>query len=68
MNTDASRRLAELETTARHASDRYRLYRARAYGSGATSPERLRDLERQSQRAESRLQRAKLAMGELTSR
>ena len=30
-------RLAELAAEARHASERYRLYRARAYGPHATS-------------------------------
>ena len=56
---DLGRRLAELEAGARHARDRYRLYRAKAYGPRATSPGRLRDLERQANLAESRLERAK---------
>ena len=52
-------RLVELEAEARHACDRYRLYRARTYGPGLTSPGRLRELERQARFAEGRLERAK---------
>jgi len=55
----ADARLAELEAEARFASDRYRLYRARVVGSSPTSPGRLRELERDCRRAESRLRRAK---------
>ena len=53
-----NRRLVELEAEARHARERYRLYRAKAYGPRLTSPVRLRELERQSKLAESRLDRA----------
>jgi hypothetical protein len=54
-----NRRLVELEAEARHAHERYRLYRARAYGPRLTSAGRLRELERQSKLAERRLGRAK---------
>jgi hypothetical protein len=52
-------RLVELEAEARHSRERYRLYRAKAYGPRLTSAGRLRELERQSKLAESRLERAK---------
>jgi hypothetical protein len=51
--------LAELEAEARYARERYELYRARAYGPRLTSAVRLRDLERKSKLAESRLDRAR---------
>ena len=51
--------LAELEAEARYAQERYRLYRARAYGPRTTSPARLRELERRSNLAESRLDRVR---------
>jgi len=51
--------LLELEGQARHADERYRLYRAKAYGPRLTSPAHLRQLERESQLARSRLERAK---------
>jgi hypothetical protein len=50
--------LEELATMARHARERYDLYRAKAYGPRPTSPGRLRELERECARAESRLSRA----------
>jgi hypothetical protein len=53
--------LAELEAEARYARERYQLYRARAYGSRLTSSARLRELERSSELAASRLDRAKSA-------
>lgn len=53
-----SRRLEELTAEAKHARDRYRLYRARVHGPGATSPGRLRKLERASNMAEGMLRRA----------
>jgi hypothetical protein len=46
------RRLAELETEARHASEPYRLYRAKVYGPRLTGFGRLRELERESELAE----------------
>jgi hypothetical protein len=52
-------RLVELEAEARYARERYQLYRAKAYGPRMTSPARLRELERQSKLAGSRLDRAK---------
>jgi hypothetical protein len=60
---DGAGRLAELEAAARHASERFRLYRAKAYGPHPTSVGRLRELERESKRAESRLQAAKTTQG-----
>jgi hypothetical protein len=51
-------RLAELEAQARYARERYQLYRAKAYGPRLTSRGRLDELERQSKRANSRLERA----------
>ena len=47
------------ENEARYARERYQLYKARAYGPGATSPVRLRELERAWQLAEQRLHRAR---------
>ena len=58
-NGESSRRLAELEADARHASERYRLYRAKAYGPRLTSAGRLRELQRESEFAKRRLQRAR---------
>ena len=52
-------RLVQLEAEARHARERYRLYRAKAYGPRPTSAGRLRELERESSLAASRLERAK---------
>jgi hypothetical protein len=54
-----SSRLVELEAHARHARERYRLYRAKAYGPRLTSAGRLRELERESKLADSRLDRAR---------
>ena len=54
-----SPRLVELEAQARHARERYRLYRAKAYGLRLTSAGHLRQLERESNLAASRLDRAK---------
>jgi hypothetical protein len=55
----SSRRLEELEAEARHARDRYRLYRAKLHSPRLTSPGRLRGLERASSMAEGMLRRAK---------
>jgi hypothetical protein len=60
---DPNRRLAELEAEARYARERHRLYRAKAYGPRLTSAGRLRDLERRSQFAQTRLDRARAAEG-----
>jgi hypothetical protein len=54
-----SLRLADLEESSRYARERYRIYKAKAYGPKLTSPERLRRLERESQLADRRLERAK---------
>ena len=55
----STRPLAELEAEARYARERHELYRAKAYGPRWTSAGRLRELERRSKLAESRLDRAK---------
>ena len=60
--------LVELEAEARYARERYRIYRAKAYGPRPTSPKRLRELERQSTRAAARLDRAQGEQELLTAR
>jgi len=55
----SDQRLEELEADARHASDRYRLYRAKVNGPSPTSTGRLRELERESERALRSLARAR---------
>jgi hypothetical protein len=52
--------LRELEAEARHARERYQLYKARSYSSRLTSNERLRELERRSRLAQRLVDRAKL--------
>jgi hypothetical protein len=52
-------RLAELAAEAKHARNRYRLYRAKLHGPRPTSPGRLRELERASNMAEAMLRRAR---------
>jgi len=52
------REIDELRAEARHARDRYALYRAKAYGQRVTSPTRLRALERAADDSEARLRRA----------
>ena len=52
-------RVAELTTEARFARVRYDLYRARIYGSGQSSPTKLRRLEHASRFADARLKRAR---------
>jgi hypothetical protein len=59
--------LAELEAEARYARECYELYRARAYGPRLTSAGRLRELERKSKLAESRLDRARADQQRLAS-
>ena len=54
----SSRRIDELQVEARYRRERYDLYRAKAYGPRATSPARLRELERACQAAEARLRHA----------
>jgi hypothetical protein len=51
-------RLAELKAEARYRRERLALYRARAYGDGPTTADRLRRLEQASESAEHRLRRA----------
>jgi hypothetical protein len=53
------RDLARLEAEARYHRERLSLYRARAYGSGTTTPARLRELERDAEFAERRLRTAR---------
>jgi hypothetical protein len=55
--------LRELEAEARYARDRYRLYKAKSYSSRLTSHQRLRELERRSNLARGRLDRAKRSLG-----
>lgn len=50
--------LAALRADARYARERFDLYRAKSYGMHATSPERLRELER---RATETLERLRFA-------
>ena len=52
-------RLTELAAEAQYARERYRIYRAKAYGPRQTSPQRLRELEKRSKLAEARLDRAR---------
>jgi hypothetical protein len=51
----SAQRLQELRAQARFARERYDLYKARAYGPRLTSPSRLRELERESARAQTSL-------------
>lgn len=69
MNTQAHRSngttpdthvVARLRKDARYARERRDLYRAKTYGPRATSPDRLRELERQYEQAAERLARAEL--------
>jgi hypothetical protein len=53
------RRFEELEANARYATERYRLYRARVSGPRPTSTGRLRELQRESERAQRTLARAR---------
>jgi len=48
-------RTEELRDLARYARQRHDLYRARSYGPRATSASRLRELERESDQAQARL-------------
>ena len=52
-------RLAALQMEADHARRRLDLYRARAYGLRPVSHSRLRELERQAERAAARLSAAR---------
>jgi hypothetical protein len=53
--------LEQLMAEARYHRQRYDLYRAKMYGLRATSQTRLRELQRASQAAETRLAAAKAA-------
>ena len=50
--------IEELRNDARHARDRLALYRAKVHGPRPTSPDRLRELERNAERTEARLANA----------
>ena len=63
----AERRLIELKAEERYARVRYQLYKAKAYGSRLTSAGRLRELERRSTLAKSRLDRARAEQEPVTS-
>ena len=52
--------LRELKGSADHARQRHDLYKAKSYGPKPTSPERLRELKRESERAASALERAQI--------
>jgi len=54
-------RLREIEAEARHARQRYDLYRAKAYGGRESDPAELRELERASVAAAERLRHARRA-------
>jgi len=60
---DHDPRLERLEAEARHASERFRLYRARSRGPSPTSRRRLDELERESDRAAERYRRALTVAG-----
>jgi hypothetical protein len=51
----AGDRIEDLRTQARYARERYQLYKARALGQRPTSPQRLQELERACEQAETRL-------------
>jgi hypothetical protein len=53
--------LRELKASADHARQRHDLYKAKSYGPKPTSPERLRELKRESERAISALERARIS-------
>ena len=49
--------LPGLQAEAKHARERYRLYRAKSYSARATDPSHLRELDRVATIAEQRLDR-----------
>jgi len=57
--TPGPARIEELEAEARHARERYQLYRAKTYGPRPTSMTRLNELQRIHEGAEARLRRAR---------
>ncbi len=58
---ESAEHLNDLRARARHARQRYDLYKAKAYGPRPTSPPRLRELERECESAEARLRAAETA-------
>jgi hypothetical protein len=60
MTTDAHR-LARLQMDARYHRERRDLYRAKMFGPRATSPERMRELERACEQAAERLRAGEAA-------
>jgi hypothetical protein len=60
--TSGSPSMQALEAEARYARERYQLYRAKSYGPRPTSEARLRELQRISEGADARLQRARRAL------
>jgi len=55
--------LEALRAEARHARQRFDLYKARTYGPRPTNPTRLRELERLSEAAQARLRAAQADSG-----
>ena len=55
----SAERLVQLEAEAKHARERFDLYRAKVYGARQTSPTQLRKLQEACKYAEARLARAK---------
>lgn len=53
--------LRDLKASADHARERHDLYKAKSYGPKPTSPGRLRELKRDSERATSAWERARIA-------
>jgi hypothetical protein len=58
MDETNDNRIASLRAEARYSSERLQLYRARRYSGRPVSPRKMRELERASEGAEARLQRA----------
>jgi len=54
----STRQLDDLRVQARYARERYDLYKAKVYGPRPTSPARMRELQRECERAEARLRAA----------
>jgi len=52
--------LEQLRAQARHARQRYDLYKAKAYGPRPTSATRMRELAREAEAAEARLRAAQV--------
>jgi hypothetical protein len=54
----STRHLDDLRVQARYARERYDLYKAKVYGPRPTTPARMRELQRECERAEARLRAA----------